>query len=185
MKAVPYSRPFVFFMIAALGLAADLTSKSWIFNRLGMPGGDVLWFWEPYVGLQTSLNAGALFGMGQGKVWIFATASCIALLGITYWLFILGAARDWLLNFSLAVVMGGVLGNLYDRLGLWTVPGAPQLRLHAVRDWILFQCPPWVWPNFNIADSLLVSGGAMLVWHALTHTSPIKQPAPEPSRQQG
>lgn len=187
MKAVPINRLIVFVLIAVAGCAADLASKNWIFHRLGMPGGDVWWFWEPYFGLQTSCNAGALFGMGQGKVWIFAAASCIALLGISSWLFIFGAARDWLLNISLAVVMGGVLGNLYDRLGLWAVPDAPQLRLHAVRDWILFQCPPWVWPNFNIADSLLVCGGMMLVWQALTtHAAPIKeQSAPEAARPHG
>ncbi len=175
MKAVPYSRHAVFCALAAIGCAIDLATKHWVFAWLGMPRFDefnVWWIWEPYFGLQTSTNQGALFGIGQGNVWLFATASFLAIVAIGYWLFIAGAARDWLLTVSLGVVMGGVLGNLHDRLGMWAVPDAPGQRFHAVRDWILFQWPPWTWPNFNIADSLLVTGGALLVLHALTHSVP-------------
>jgi len=179
MQQVPISRHVVFLSIAAAGCLADLTTKWWIFDRLGMPGGQTLWFWEPYFGLQTSTNEGALFGIGQGKVWVFAAASGIAILGISWWLFIAGAARDWLLTIALALVMGGVLGNLHDRLGLWSVPDAPHVRINAVRDWILFQWQPWVWPNFNIADSLLVCGGGLLVWHALTQSAPGKKDQPQ------
>jgi signal peptidase II len=179
MRQVPISRLVVFLSIAGAGCLVDLTSKWWIFDRLGMPGGQTWWFWEPYFGLQTSTNEGALFGIGQGKVWIFAAASGIAIVGISWWLFIAGAARDWLLTVALALVMGGVLGNLHDRLGLWPVPDAPGARVHAVRDWILFQCPPWIWPNFNVADSLLVCGGGLLVWHAIAHSPPrTKDPLP-------
>jgi len=184
MQSVPYNRHLTFLAIAATGCLTDLTTKHWVFARLGMPGGQVLWFWEPYFGLQTSTNEGALFGIGQGKVWLFAVASFIAVLAVVYWLFVVGAARDWLLTLALALVMGGVLGNLHDRLGLWTVPDAPHMRLYAVRDWILFQWRGWVWPNFNIADSLLVCGGALLVWHALTQVAPGQAPLSEASGRQ-
>jgi signal peptidase II len=181
MKAVPFNRHLTFLALAASGCLADLATKHLVFQRLGMPRFDefhVLWLWEPYFGLQTSTNQGALFGVGQGNVWIFASASFIAITAICYWLFLAGAARDWLLTVALGIVMGGVLGNLHDRLGLWSVPGEPGTHLCAVRDWILFQWPPWVWPNFNIADSLLVTGGAVLVWHALTQTAESKGPRP-------
>ncbi len=61
-------------------------------------------------------------------------------MAIVYWLFVVGAARDRLLLISLSGITGGILGNLYDRLGLWCTPeweaiGYPK---HAVRDWILF-----------------------------------------------
>lgn len=168
MKAVPFSRYAVFLLLAAAGCATDLASKSWVFNRLGMPEQrGIEWIYEPYFALQTSTNQGALFGMGQGKVWLFAAASVVALIGICYWLFVAGAARDWILTIALGLVIGGVLGNLYDRLGLWAVPGEPGTRIYAVRDWILWQWPPRSWPNFNIADSLLVCGGALFAWRAL------------------
>jgi signal peptidase II len=175
MRAIPVTRYLVFALVAAAGCLTDLATKHWIFERLGMPGGDTLWYWKPYVGLQTSTNGGALFGMGQGKVWIFACASTVAVFGILYWLFFAGAARNWLLTVALAMVMGGVLGNLHDRLGLWSVPDAPGVHINAVRDWMLIQWPPWVWPNFNVADSLLVCGGALFAWHALKQ-APTRRP---------
>jgi signal peptidase II len=67
-------------------------------------------------------------------------------------------------------VAGGVLGNLYDRLGLpgldWGILRADRKGepVYAVRDFVLVarHWPPrnrWdVWPNFNVADSLLVCG---------------------------
>jgi signal peptidase II len=135
--------------------------------------GEIRWLWDGHIGLQLSRNWGALFGMGQGKVWLFAILSTIAMLAIPIWLFVFGAARDKWLNVALACVMAGVLGNLYDRLGLsgevWT--GTAQASgdaVHAVRDWILWQANDrWRWPNFNIADSLLVLGAAQLFFHAM------------------
>jgi signal peptidase II len=68
--------------------------------------------------------------------------------------------------------MAGVLGNLFDRLGLsgedWKGAGeASATAVHAVRDWILWQVNnTWRWPNFNIADSMLVIGAAQLFLHA-------------------
>jgi signal peptidase II len=166
MKAVPANRYLIFLLIGGLGCLADLATKNWVFSALGMPGGRTEWLWKPFFGLQTSLNRGALFGIGQDKVWLFASLSICAAVFIVYWLFLAGAARDRLLTIALGCVMAGILGNLYDRLGLWSAPGAPGLRTYAVRDWILFQYPPWIWPNFNIADSLLVCGAILLVWQA-------------------
>ena len=163
MKAVPANRYLTFFSIALLGCAVDLATKARIFALLGQPGGETLWVWRPFFGLQTSLNQGALFGMGQGKVWLFATLSVAAAIGIVYWLFVTGAAVDWLLTVALGAVMAGILGNLHDRLGLWTLNGQ---RVYAVRDWILFRYHDWSWPNFNLADSFLVCGAALLMWHA-------------------
>jgi signal peptidase II len=166
---VPTGRYVTFAAIAGLGCVVDLATKSWIFNRLDFRPGfaaEPEWIVQDIFGLQTSLNFGALFGMGQGQVWFFATLSIVAALAIVYWLFVARAAHDRLLTIALASVMGGILGNLYDRLGLWTLPGSDE-RICAVRDWILFEYHGWTWPNFNIADSLLVCGAAALVWHAL------------------
>ena len=62
MKSVPQNRYLVFFALALLGSLLDLSSKSWIFRRLGLPGEQgIWWFWQDVFGLQTSLNEGALF----------------------------------------------------------------------------------------------------------------------------
>lgn len=166
MKAVPASRYLVFVLVAGLGCLIDLATKHCAFARLGPPGGDIWWLVEGYVGVETSLNQGALFGLGQGAVALFAALSVVAAVAIVYWLFMAGAAADRLLNLALAAIMGGVLGNLYDRLGLWRLPAGPDEPIYAVRDWIRLSYHGWVWPNFNVADSLLVCGAALLFWHA-------------------
>jgi len=166
MKAVPTSRYAWYAVIAVAGCAVDLATKSWMFNWLGPPDGRIWWLWKDRVGFQLSLNQGALFGMGQGMVALFAVLSIVAALGIFYWLFFLGAARDRLLTIALSTVTAGILGNLYDRLGWHGLRQAHGEAVYAVRDWILVMIGTWPWPTFNIADSLLVCGAAALIWHS-------------------
>lgn len=151
-----------------LGCALDLLTKHCVFQWRGMPvESPVWWIWEPYIGIETALNRGALFGIGSGFGPGFAVLSVMAAAGIVVWLFWFQAARDLLLTIALGCVMGGIGGNLYDRLGLWQVPGVPGAFHNAVRDWILFRYKNHTWPNFNIADSLLVCGACLLLWHGL------------------
>lgn len=160
-----------FVSLAVVGSAIDLWTKAAVFSWLGAPNGqqNIYWLIPGYVGIETSLNHGALFGMGQGKVWFFVMMSFIALIGITVWLARYRAIEDWLLTTTLGVVCGGIIGNLYDRLGIWS-----DFKIYAVRDWIRFSYDTnaYVWPNFNIADSLLVCGAALLVWHAYQNPHP-------------
>ncbi len=188
-QPVPANRYWIFFAVAILGCLADLATKSWIFQRLGMPSGRIWWIWDGVIGFQTSLNEGALFGVGQGMVPLFAGLSVVAAVAIVWWLFIAGAARDLLLTVALAAITAGIFGNLYDRLGLPDLRWNFRNELHdlddpvfAVRDWILVMIGDWPWPNFNIADSLLVCGAAMLIWHAF-RTEQAKKPA-EPTQSQ-
>ena len=51
-------------------------------------------------------------------VWLFALISILAAIAIPIWLFRLGAAQDVWLTVALGCVMAGIVGNLYDRLGL-------------------------------------------------------------------
>jgi signal peptidase II len=165
--------------IAVLGAAADLFTKSLAFSGLGMPGSgrrvilvpDVLVF-------ETNLNEGALFGMGQGLSWLFAAVSIAALVGILVMLARGTVHEDRLLVAALALVVGGIVGNLFDRLGL---PGlrwhAPPERLgepvRAVRDWIHVTVPGVIdWPIFNLADSWLVIGAGLLLLVSLRPPRP-------------
>jgi signal peptidase II len=170
---IPTSRIGWFWSLAVLGCVADLLIKQMVFSQPGLTRGSEWWLWEGYLGIQKSLNEGALFGMGQGKVWLFALFSLTSALAIPIWLFRFGAAHDRWLTIALGCVMGGIGGNLYDRLGLhglsWDPfdPSRAGERVYAVRDFILVQ---WdeslVWPNFNIADSLLVFGAGLLLVQA-------------------
>ncbi|MDE0735431.1 MAG: signal peptidase II [Pirellulaceae bacterium] len=103
--------------------------------------------------------------------------SLVAAIGILGWLFIAGAAEDLLLTISLGSVMGGIIGNLYDRLGWWHAADVFAGHQYGVRDWILLTYQNrYHWPNFNIADSLLMLGAGLLMWHAYTQTEPSGQP---------
>ena len=170
--AYPMNRIWVFAGIAITGAIADLWTKQAIFAWLGPPGlyapaRRVYWLIEGYVGIETAVNIGAVFGLGAGKGQVFAVMSILAAGFIIYWLFFRGAAHQWVLTIALGCVMAGIIGNLYDRLGLWWQPGMPDAWKSGVRDWILFQASDrWVWPNFNIADSLLVCGAGMLLWRS-------------------
>lgn len=168
----------MFCLILAIGLASDLWSKDWVFRQYypyfqqeGPPEIQAFaphWWIDGVLGIQTSTNGGALFGMMQGFQAVFIGLSLFAFVCILAWLFALQAYRDRLLVFCLAMISGGILGNLYDRLGWWHQAATPPDAFYEVRDWIHFRLAgiPMFdpWPNFNIADSLLVVGvGLMLV----------------------
>ncbi len=161
-------------LIAATGLAADLWTKSAVFaeHYRENDSSHVHWWIDGVLGIQTSFNGGALFGMFQGGSWWLAGLSLVALTGIVVWLFAYRMAASLLLTVTLAMICGGILGNLYDRLGFGYVAGVfPESWRFHVRDWIHFQLEgvrfldPW--PNFNIADSLLVTGAILLFCFAV------------------
>jgi signal peptidase II len=58
--------------------------------------------------------------------------------------------------FALALILGGALGNLYDRLTLG----------HVV-DFLYFHYQAWYWPAFNVADSAISVGVVLLLWDGL------------------
>lgn len=165
----------VFLGIALVGCALDWLTKRWIFSWPPGPGKHGEWWLiEGYVGIQHAWNEGALAGIGQGYVSLFAGLSICAAIGILVWVFGGKAVRDWTLTVALGSVMGGIFGNLYDRLGMWGDVRPDGSPFRAVRDWILFRYGDWVWPNFNIADCLLVCGAALLAWHVVRKPDPEK-----------
>lgn len=172
-QTVAVNRYVIYFSLAVFGCLADLLSKFWVFQWRGMPRqGNEWWIWDGYVGIETALNDGALFGVGSGYSWLFAVLSIVAAVGILVWLFYFRAAQDRWLTVALGCVTGGIFGNLYDRMGLWERPDMPGVYRNEVRDWILFRYKQYTWPNFNIADVLLVCGAIMLMLHAFLLKSP-------------
>ncbi|MGE0606665.1 MAG: signal peptidase II [Pirellulales bacterium] len=192
-EKLPRSRLAAFLLLAVLGCALDLGTKSWTFARMGYDPPDqrkVIKLWPGILELETHLNEGALFGIGQGRGNMFALLSIVAAAGILYWLFYLKAAHDWLLTIALGAITAGIFGNLYDRLGLHGLVWRRVGQLHeqgepikAVRDWIHFQTPWFDWPIFNIADTLLVCGAGLLLWHAFRgETAPAAASQTQPAK---
>lgn len=187
---IPANRVVVLALLAAVVLFGDLYTKSSVFNDLGYPGAEL----HPYVAgthtrfahpagqegislpyingwttfrLLTSFNRGALWGVGQRYTWLFATLSLAAVVGIPAWLFAFRAARSLWLTVALAFIMGGTLGNLFDRMGLHRCLDANGDHILAVRDFLLFTFGTFHWPVFNFADVSLVTGAVMLAIHSV------------------
>lgn len=106
-------------------------------------------------------NAGAAFSMATGLTWLL---SLIALGVVVVIIRLAPRLRSAGWAFGLGLVLGGALGNLVDRL--LRAPG--PLRGHVV-DFLSLLAPDGrVWPVFNLADSAIVCGGAVLVLFAAT-----------------
>lgn len=196
-------------VVAAIALVLDLWSKSWAFRVLGPTEvRDVI---PSVLTFRRSLNAGALFGIGQGMVPVFIVASFVAL-GFVIYLFASSDVNRRSLHIALSFVLAGTLGNLHDRtmitadrvvfrasasmpgwsrigkvvnddgksdyikFGAWPDGAEPRLYprdqitatpVGVVRDFIKFEPRLFgrdVWPwVFNVADSLLVCGVAILM----------------------
>jgi lipoprotein signal peptidase len=120
------------------------------------------------------VNHGALFGLGSGYALhantIFAVVSLVAAIAIIVWSFRRTTARDLPLCAALGLILGGTLGNLFDRL-----------VFGGVRDFLHFY---WFeFPVFNVADSCLVCGAALLLIQAFWSHSPAATADAAESRQ--
>ena len=103
-------------------------------------------------------NAGAAFGLFSNAVAPWKTALLIvvsaALLLIVAGIVWRSCQLDWPAGVGLALILGGALSNLVDRL-----------RLGRVVDFLDFYLRSYHWPSFNLADSAIVVGAGLLILH--------------------
>ena len=166
MTPVPRNRYVWFGLMSVVGLAIDLWSKAVVFENLSL-GGRSDWTHDFFGGwgtvcFLTSINEGALWGMGQGYTWLFALLSIVAVVGVSVWLFVYRAANSLWLTIALGLIMAGTLGNLYDRLGLHGYLRIDGTAIYGVRDFLAFTFGSYRYPIFNGADCFLVTGAIML-----------------------
>jgi len=114
------------------------------------------------------VNHGALFGIGQNHKGlangVFAAVSVLAAVGIVIWGTRQSTCRERGLMAALGLILGGTIGNLYDRL-----------VFGGVRDFLYFYRIEW--PVFNVADCCLVVGAGLLLVQAVFATPHNEQPA--------
>ncbi|MFW6133317.1 MAG: signal peptidase II [Planctomycetota bacterium] len=117
------------------------------------------------VKLTLQTNPGVVFGLDLPG-WLVAAAS-VAAVAMVGWFFLTSAAGALALHAALGCILGGALGNAYDRLiATVTLPGGAGTIRHQVRDFV--NCAAWGYPwVFNVADALLVVGVGLLVVHCL------------------
>ncbi|MFP4106732.1 MAG: signal peptidase II [Phycisphaerae bacterium] len=121
-------------------------------------------FWDIRLKLQT--NPGIVFGLPVPRP-IVAVATVLTM-GLVAYFFATSPAAWHLVHVALAFILGGALGNLYDRLfAVVRIPNLDPIR-YQVRDFIDFSEWGYKWV-FNIADVLLVVGVALLMLHWLVN----------------
>lgn len=161
-----------FLGLALLVFGFDQATKWLIVQWLREPGVSVPVLW-PVFSLTYVTNTGAAFGLfaNQNLLFIFIAVAVIAVI-LFFYRYLL--ADHLLLRVSLALQLGGALGNLLDRL-----------RLGYVVDFLDFR----VWPVFNVADSAITIGVLLLIYNlvfqAERHVEPGTLSHPAEQQQSG
>lgn len=131
-------------------IALDLATKAWV--ESSFREGESI----PVTGffnLVLAYNTGAAFSFladhDGWQRWFFATIAVVASV-VLVWMLRRGGSR--MLMCGLALILGGALGNLWDRV-----------LAGRVTDFLLFHYAGWAWPAFNVADSAITVGAALLI----------------------
>jgi signal peptidase II len=140
-------------VLAAIVLVLDQASKQWILGSFRLLESVVV---TPFFNLVLVFNSGAAFsflaGSGGWQKWFFIVLA----MAISVWLLhmLRRHSRESLLPTALAMILGGAQGNVIDRL-----------RFDAVVDFLDFHVAGYHWPAFNVADSAITVGVALLLLH--------------------
>jgi signal peptidase II len=137
---------------ASIAFGVDRLSKVVIVEWLNLASVQKISVWPPYLNFVMAWNKGVNFGFLNSfdARWLLVSISITASLALTLW------ARNklgWVTTLATGAVIGGALGNAYDRI----VYGA-------VADYVNVSCCMINNPySFNVADALIFGGAAYLV----------------------
>ena len=157
-------RPWLL-LLSALVILCDRLSKNWIIHRI-RPGYSIP-ILPGVFRLSHVINTGAAFSLLEnlppnGVRIGLIVFSVVAAIVVFVFLWITGRTFS-LTSVALALILGGALGNLYDRI-----------RFHHVVDFLAVRIYHYNWPDFNVADSCIVIGACLLLLE-------IFRPAPHES----
>ncbi len=141
--------------IAALVAAADQATKALVQASLA-PGQRIPVL--PFADLVLVFNTGAAFSFLAGAGgWQrgFFIGIAVAAIAMIVWL-LARHSGEHLFCAGLALILGGAIGNLWDRI-----------ELGHVVDFVLLHAGGWHFPAFNVADSAITIGAGLLIWDAL------------------
>ena len=139
--------------IAAVTFVLDQATKLYTLFVIDLPLREPIRL-APFLDLIVVWNRGISYGLFQQHTefgrWMLILVSIIASLALSIW--IRRTASRWLAA-SLALIVGGALGNVVDRLAYG-----------AVFDFIHFHVGRWSWYVFNVADAAIVAGVVGLLY---------------------
>jgi len=153
---------FVFYYFIALIVVAIDQFTKWLILKY-MELGESITIIEDLLYLTSHRNRGAAWGILQGQMWFFYLITVVVIIGIIFYLK-KGAEEGSLFKWSLVLMLGGAIGNFIDRL----------FRKEVV-DFIHTFPFGYNFPIFNVADSSLVIGVALLIIHMLREEKKEKE----------
>ncbi len=143
--------------LSLLIIVADQASKWWIRTRFDLYDRIEI---VPWLDITRLHNTGAAFSFlsdaGGWQRWMFIGLALAVTLFIMIWLRRLPRTGQTLLAIALSLIVGGALGNVIDRA-----------MLGYVVDFISVHRGTWYFPAFNVADSAISVGAALLILEAL------------------
>ena len=158
MPPKPNALPWLWLYVAVIAL--DQLSKWWALAAL-QPAGVPHPVIPGFLNWTLAFNTGAAFSFLAGadgwQRWLFALLAIGVSALLAYWLSRM-PRHDWRNAAPFALIIGGALGNLIDRLRLGHVVDFIHVHYHE----------QWNYPAFNIADSSICVGAVLLVWFGLS-----------------
>ena len=140
------------YLIALIVLVLDQLTKTWVIAEFYLGQREII---TSFFNLVHVHNYGAAFSFlsdaGGWQRWFFAALSAVVSAVIVVWISRLPKTR-WIESLALALILGGALGNLYDRLVLGYVV-----------DFLDFHWSGSHFPAFNVADSGITMGAILLI----------------------
>ena len=142
-------------ILVVLLVVADLASKSAAQAYLDRPLPRSVVVIPKVLNFTYRENPGGPFSLLAGTrwSWLLGPLALVATAGVVWWV-VCSQLRSRLEGLACAIIVGGALGNIIDRL-----------RLGAVRDFLNLTCIRW--PVFNLADTFICIGVALLLWELL------------------
>ena len=135
-------------MIVVVIFFLDQWTKNWIIENLSLYEKISI---SNFFNLTHQQNTGAAFSFlaeaGGWQRWFLSIVAMIVSGYIAYWLYELKNSTQWFLIYGLSLVLGGALGNVFDRI-----------RLGYVTDFLQVFIGNWPFPSFNIADAAITIG---------------------------
>jgi len=136
---------FVLLLITVLVITLDQLTKQLITRTMELSDSNTII--NNFLYITYHRNSGAAFGILQGHMLLFYVVTTVAVIGILIWLSKLDLKENRILAISLALILGGALGNFIDRI-----------LYQAVIDFIHTVWWGRDFPIFNLADISLVCG---------------------------
>ncbi|MEF2964650.1 signal peptidase II [Paenibacillus sp. M1] len=144
----------IYFVIALILFLIDQGTKYLI--ATGLTIGEQI----PVIGnfflITSHRNTGAAFSILEGQRWFFIVVTTVVVIGIVWYLLKIKSGANKLLPTALSLVLGGAVGNFLDR----ALTGE-------VVDFLQFNFGSYTFPIFNVADSCIVVGVALIVLDSL------------------